>query len=50
MNNIQHVSSGEIVSVDVIGTRGTWLIAKDGYTYDMRYWRQVDGQKSTQRQ
>jgi hypothetical protein len=47
MKDIRHMNTGEVVSVEIVATRGTWLIAKDGYTYDMRYWRQVDGQKST---
>ena len=47
MNDIEHIATGEVVSVEVVGTRGFWIIAKDGYTYDMRYWRQTNGQKST---
>jgi hypothetical protein len=43
VENIKHITTGEIISVEVVGTRGVWLIAKDGYTYDMRYWRQTNG-------
>jgi hypothetical protein len=43
MKDIKHITTGEIIPVEFIGTSGIWLIAKDGYTYDMRYWRQTNG-------
>ena len=39
---IQHSETKEIVSVEMVASNGTWLLAKDGYTYDMRHWRKVD--------
>lgn len=41
--SIQHSETKEIIIVEVIGSRGTWLIAGDGYLYDMKHWRKIDG-------
>ena len=42
MTELCHLETNETIFVDIVGSNGYWLLAKDGYSYDMRYWSKID--------
>ena len=38
---LKHVETGEIIAVEIMAVNGLWAIAKDGYAYNMNFWREV---------
>jgi hypothetical protein len=42
VTEIEHTETKQIVLVDIVAYNGIWLMASDGYQYDMRHWRRID--------
>jgi len=38
---LQHDETKEVIVVKMVASNGVWLMAKDGYSYDLRHWRKL---------